>query len=54
MFCDDVLDLATRRHFLKTTLPSAQDDFFECTDDEGEKAFLHRFVTVGAPVRGQS
>jgi D-lactate dehydrogenase len=39
------------RLFLKTIFPSAQGDFFECTDDEGEKAFLHRFVTAGASVR---
>ena len=29
----------------------AQGDFFECTDDEGEKAFLHRFAAAGAGVR---
>jgi D-lactate dehydrogenase len=39
------------RLFLKTIFPSAQGDFFECTYDEGEKAFLHRFVTAGASVR---
>lgn len=26
-------------------------EYFECTDDEGSKAFLHRFVTAGAAVR---
>jgi D-lactate dehydrogenase len=26
-------------------------DFFECTDPEGEKAFLHRFAAAGAAVR---
>jgi D-lactate dehydrogenase (quinone) len=39
------------RRFLESIFPSAQGDFFECTDDEGEKAFLHRFVTAGAAVR---
>jgi D-lactate dehydrogenase, membrane binding len=31
--------------------PSAQGDFFECADDEGDKAFLHRFATAGAAIR---
>jgi D-lactate dehydrogenase (quinone) len=39
------------RIFLESIFPTAQGDFFECTGDEGEKAFLHRFVTAGAPVR---
>jgi D-lactate dehydrogenase (quinone) len=39
------------RQFLKSILPSAKGDFFECTDEEGEKAFLHRFVAAGAGVR---
>jgi hypothetical protein len=26
-------------------------DFFECTPDEGEKAFLHRFAAAGAAIR---
>ena len=39
------------RRFLESIFPSAQGDFFECTDDEGEKAFLHRFVAAGAGVR---
>jgi D-lactate dehydrogenase (quinone) len=39
------------RGFLESNFPSAQGDFFECTDDEGEKAFLHRFVAAGAGVR---
>jgi hypothetical protein len=33
--------------FLKSALPTAQGDFFECAGDEGEKAFLHRFVAAG-------
>lgn len=39
------------RRFLGSIFPSAQGDFFECTDEEGTKAFLHRFVTAGAAVR---
>ena len=39
------------RHLLESRYPSAQGDFFECTDDEGEKAFLHRFAAAGAGVR---
>jgi D-lactate dehydrogenase len=39
------------RSFLKSIFPSAQGDFFECTDSEGAKAFLHRFAAAGAAVR---
>ena len=39
------------RAFLQSIFPSAQGDFFECTDDEGEKAFLHRFAAAGAAIR---
>jgi D-lactate dehydrogenase len=39
------------RRFLESLFPSAQGDFFECTDEEGEKAFLHRFVAAGAGIR---
>jgi D-lactate dehydrogenase len=39
------------RRFLESRYPSPQGDFFECTDDEGEKAFLHRFAAAGAGVR---
>jgi D-lactate dehydrogenase len=39
------------RSFLKSIFPSSQGDFFECTDPEGEKAFLHRFAAAGAAVR---
>ena len=39
------------QRFLESMFPSAQGDFFECTDEEGEKAFLHRFVAAGAGVR---
>jgi D-lactate dehydrogenase len=39
------------RNFLQSMFPSAQGDFFECTKDEGEKAFLHRFAAAGAAIR---
>ena len=39
------------RSFLQTMFPSARGDFFECTKDEGEKAFLHRFAAAGAAIR---
>lgn len=39
------------RFFLESIFPTAQGNFFECTDDEGEKAFLHRFVAAGAAIR---
>jgi len=39
------------RQFLAARYPSELGDFFECTDDEGEKAFLHRFAAAGAGVR---
>ncbi len=39
------------RSFLKSTFPSSEGSYFECTDAEGEKAFLHRFAAAGAAVR---
>lgn len=39
------------RSFLESRFPSASGAFFECTPDEGERAFLHRFVVGGAGVR---
>ena len=39
------------RNFLNSIFPSPQGAFFECTDGEGEKAFLHRFAAAGAAVR---
>ncbi len=39
------------RHFLESHFPSSQGDFFECTGDEGEMAFLHRFAAAGAAIR---
>jgi len=39
------------RSYLASRFPSSAGDFFECTPDEGEKAFLHRFAVAGAAVR---
>ena len=39
------------RHLLDSMFPSAQGNFFECTYEEGEKAFLHRFAAAGAAIR---
>ena len=36
---------------LKARFSGCASDFFECTADEAEKAFRHRFVTAGAAVR---
>ncbi len=38
-----------RRYFAR--FPSATGDVFECTPEEGTKAFLHRFAAAGAAVR---
>jgi D-lactate dehydrogenase len=39
------------RTYLASTYPSTGGDFFECTDEEGAAAFLHRFAAAGAAVR---
>ncbi|RDE06444.1 D-lactate dehydrogenase [Sphingomonas aracearum] len=39
------------RRYLASAFPSATGDFFECTCDEGRKAFLHRFAMAGAATR---
>ncbi len=44
-------DVEEMMHRLLETFPSADGDFFACTPDEGEAAFLHRFVAAGAAVR---
>lgn len=46
---DDGIDEA--RSYLKSVFPSGKGDFFECTPDEGDKAFLHRFAAAGAAIR---
>jgi D-lactate dehydrogenase len=39
------------RDFLSTYFAARSGDWFECTPDEGRKAFLHRFAVAGAAVR---
>jgi D-lactate dehydrogenase len=46
---DDGIEEA--RAYLETILPSGTGGYFECTPDEGEKAFLHRFAAAGAAIR---
>ena len=36
---------------LRSRFPSSSGDFFACTRDEGDAAFLHRFAAAGAAVR---
>ncbi|WP_429301104.1 D-lactate dehydrogenase [Paraburkholderia sp. GAS199] len=43
--------LKETRTFLTDFFASATGDFFECTEEEGRKAFLHRFAAAGAAVR---
>lgn len=37
--------------YLASLFPSTHGDFFECSDKESTKAFLHRFAVAGAAVR---
>jgi D-lactate dehydrogenase (quinone) len=39
------------RAYLNSIFPSADGAFFECTKEEGAKAFLHRFAAAGAAIR---
>ncbi len=43
--------VAEARNLLKSVFPTTNGDFIECTKDEGEKAFLHRFAVAGASIR---
>lgn len=43
--------IAQARTYLQSLFPTAEGDFFECTSQEGAKAFLHRFAVAGAAVR---
>ncbi|MGJ8513841.1 D-lactate dehydrogenase [Carnimonas bestiolae] len=36
---------------LKELFTDGDGDYFECTEDEGNKAFLHRFAAAGAAIR---
>lgn len=40
--------------YLRMTLSGTGADFFECSDQEGSKAFLHRFAAASAAVRYRS
>ena len=44
-------DAASTRASLESLFRSSSGDFFECTEEEAAKAFLHRFATAGAAVR---
>jgi D-lactate dehydrogenase len=46
---DDGIEEA--RSYLESIFPSANGAFFECTKEEGIKAFLHRFAAAGAAIR---
>lgn len=46
---DDGIDEA--RSHLASVFPSVSGGFFECTKEEGDKAFLHRFAAAGAAIR---
>lgn len=43
--------IAETRAILSEMFPSGDGAMFECTPDEGAKAFLHRFAAAGAAVR---
>ena len=43
--------IAEARHYLAGLFPSVSGDMFECTPEEGNAAFLHRFAVAGAAVR---
>lgn len=43
--------LDATRELLRSLFPSASGDWFECTEEEATKAFLHRFAAAGAAVR---
>lgn len=43
--------IAEAKDHLASIFPSASGEFFECTETEARKAFLHRFVAAGAAMR---
>lgn len=43
--------VAEARDYLTRYFQQADGEFFECTPEEGSKAFLHRFAAAGAAVR---
>jgi len=46
---EDIVDRT--RAYLKGRFPSPDGDFFECSEKESSKAFLHRFAVAGAAIR---
>lgn len=45
------VDAAPTETFLRDHFAEGEGDFFQCTAEEGRKAFLHRFAVAGAAVR---
>lgn len=43
--------IAAARNYLSQRFPTNTGAHFECTPEEGEKAFLHRFAAAGAAIR---
>ncbi len=43
--------IAEAADYLNSCFPSERGDYFECTEEEAKKAFLHRFVVAGAAIR---
>ncbi|WP_437891753.1 D-lactate dehydrogenase [Phytobacter sp. V91] len=46
--------ISEAQQWLATFFQSAEGDFFACTAEEGNKAFLHRFAAAGAAIRYQA
>ena len=46
--------ISEARLFLESRFPSPEGNFFECTQDESERALLHRFAAAGAGIRYQA
>lgn len=46
--------IAEAERFLETHFADREGAYFACTESEGRKAFLHRFVAAGAAVRYQA
>lgn len=45
------VDASATGTFLRNHFADGEGDFFQCTAEEGRKAFLHRFAVAGAAVR---
>ena len=46
--------IAEAQRWLSAFFADAEGDFFACTTEEGNKAFLHRFAAAGAAIRYQA